>query len=304
MDKKFKMGMSNINEALPALLRFIGLVLSCLVLTTVSGAIRLITAFGYFLVGVIEGSTGASPKKYMKFHTQRHENTNLLYNGNANSSVIDERLTLFNSLSQNKTGLSEEAMIEKTHHFISPEVNFGSKQPDVLADDFQFVFPVVGPLNKTEFCKIFGGFNIDKAFPLDDDRKDNYFGFTIDPTEPNRVWFFARSRWVHKGLIQFGKIKMEPTMKKIDMTPQVLSVCFDNEGKCYKFTGGYPVDRSSGNCDGLGGFFGIMHSITPDILPFPEGRPWKPSVEWETLVKRVPRIQEEWNNFLKAFETN
>ena len=103
MDKKFKMGMSNINEALPALLRFIGLVLSCLVLTTVSGAIRLITAFGYFLVGVIEGSTGASPKKYMKFHTQRHENTNLLYNGNANSSVIDERLTLFNSLSQVKS---------------------------------------------------------------------------------------------------------------------------------------------------------------------------------------------------------
>ena len=96
---------------------------------------------------------------------------------------------------------------------------------------------------------------------------------------------------------------MEPTMKKIDMTPQVLSVCFDNEGKCYKFTGGYPVDRSSGNCDGLGGFFGIMHSITPGILPFPEGRPWKPSVEWETLVRRVPRIEEEWNNFLKAFET-
>ena len=102
MDKKFKMGKSNINEAFPALLRFIGLVLSCLVLSTVSYAIRLITAFGYLLVGIIEGSTGASPKKYMKFHIQRHENTNLLYNGNANSSVIDERLTLFNSLSQVK----------------------------------------------------------------------------------------------------------------------------------------------------------------------------------------------------------
>ena len=102
MDKKFKMGLSNINEAFPALLRFIGLVLSCLVLTVVSTSIRAITTLGYFLVSIIESSTGASPKKYMPFHTQRHENTNLLYNGNANSSVIDERLTLFNSLSQVK----------------------------------------------------------------------------------------------------------------------------------------------------------------------------------------------------------
>ena len=102
MDKKFKMGLSNVNEAFPALLRFIGLVLSCLVLTVVSASIRAITALGYFLVGVIESSTGASPKKYMQFHTQRHENTNLLYNGNGNSSIIDERLTLFNSLSQVK----------------------------------------------------------------------------------------------------------------------------------------------------------------------------------------------------------
>ena len=102
MDKKFKMGMSNINEAFPALLRFIGLVLSCLVLTVVSASIRAITALGYFLVGIIESSTGASPKTYMQFHTQRHENTNLLYNGNGNSSIIDERLTLFNSLSQVK----------------------------------------------------------------------------------------------------------------------------------------------------------------------------------------------------------
>ena len=88
-------------------------------------------------------------------------------------------------------------MIDKTHHFISTA--FGSKEPDVLADDFQFIFPVVGPLSKAEFCKIFGGFQLDKAFPPDDDRKDNYFGFTIDPIEPNRVWFFARSKWVHKG---------------------------------------------------------------------------------------------------------
>ena len=103
---------------------------------------------------------------------------------------------------QNLTGLSEDAMIDKTYHFLSPEVKFGSKNPDVLAEDFQFIFPVVGPLGKAEFCKVFGSFNVDKALPLDDncdEASSNYFGFTIDPTEPNRVWFFARSKFIHKG---------------------------------------------------------------------------------------------------------
>lgn len=60
---------------------------------------------------------------------------------------------------------------------------FGSKKPDVLAEDFQFIFPVVGPLNKTEFVTIFGGFKINDAFP---NAANNYFGFTVDPLEPNR----------------------------------------------------------------------------------------------------------------------
>ena len=74
-------------------------------------------------------------------------------------------------------------------HLASPEVAFGSKNPDLLAQDFQFVFPIVGPLEKTEFCTIYGGFKMNEAFP---NRASNYFGFTVDPLEPNRVWFFAR----------------------------------------------------------------------------------------------------------------
>ena len=95
---------------------------------------------------------------------------------------------------------------------------------------------------------------------------------------------------------------MEPTFKTIDITPQVFSLSFDKEGKVYKFTGGYPVDRTAGNCGGLGGLFGIIHNIKPNTLPFPEGRPWVPSVEWNMWSKRVPQIAEEYNNFLEAFK--
>ena len=76
---------------------------------------------------------------------------------------------------------------------------------------------------------------------------------------------------------------------------------FDNEGRCYKFTGGYSVDATSENCGGLGGLFGILHHyIKPGSLPFPEGRPWRPSLEWQVWYDRVPQIGHEWNNFTRA----
>ena len=104
------------------------------------------------------------------------------------------------------------------------------------------------------------------------------------------------------GVLQFGKMKIEPSYKTIDITPQVFSVSFDKEGKVYKFTGGYPVDRSAGNCGGLGGLFGIIQNIKANVLPFPEGRPWKPSLEWDIFVKRVPQIAEEWQSVLNTFK--
>ena len=95
------MAVSNLNEALPSLLRLIGTLLSCIVLTIVSWSIKASTALGFILVGAIESMTGAKPKKAMAFHHQRHETKNLLYLGQYNTnSIIDERLTLFNSLSQ------------------------------------------------------------------------------------------------------------------------------------------------------------------------------------------------------------
>ena len=62
-----------------------------------------------------------------------------------------------------------------------------------------------------------------------------------------------------------------------------------DHGKLYKLTGGYSVDRSAGNTDGLGGVFGIIHALGGK-LPFPEGRPWVPSLQWEALAKRLPQI--------------
>jgi len=291
-------------SALFAIIRIVGLIFSSTILFVGTLSIKLNTAFVYLMVAIIETVTGAKAKEPHEYHDQRHENKNIKYLNPEKHGFIDEKQTLANfGGTKNITSYSEESLIEKAQHFLTPEVLFGSKNPDVLSDDFRFIFPVVGPLSKAEFCKAFGSFQTDKAFPLDDgDSSSNYFGFTIDPIEPNRVWFFSRAKFVHKGLLQFGKMKIEPSYKTINITPQVFSVSFDKEGKVYKFTGGYPVDRSAGNCGGLGGLFGIIHNIKPNVLPFPEGKPWKPSMEWDIFSKRVPKIAEEWDSVLNAFK--
>ena len=134
---------------------------------------------------------------------------------------------------------------------------FGAKQPDLLSEDFQFIFPVVGPLTKKEFTEAFSSFKVEDAFT----GSYNYFGFNVDPMEPNRVWFFSRGVVTHSGVLYFGAMKMKPTGKTVVVPPQVLSMSFNTEGLCYKLTGGYSVDRTVGNTGGLGGVFGLIHAI-------------------------------------------
>ncbi len=157
------------------------------------------------------------------------------------------------------------------------------------------MFPIVGPLAKQEFCTIFGGFKLKAAFP---NSRGNYFGFTVDPIEPNRIWFFSRAKMTHTGELTFGANVFPPTGKEVVNTPQILSMSFDAEGRVYKFTGGYSIDRTVGNCGGLGGVFGIIHSLG-GTLPFPESKPWRPSLEWEAFAKHVPEISKQWQNVFK-----
>ena len=134
---------------------------------------------------------------------------------------------------------------------------FGAENPDLLSEDFQFIFPVVGPLPKSEFIEAFSSFKVEEAFT----GSYNYFGFNVDPMEPNRVWFFSRGLLSHTGILMFGAMKMKPTGKKVITPPQVLSMSFNEDGQCYKLTGGYSVDRTVGNTGGLGAVFGLIHSI-------------------------------------------
>merc|ERR1739848_619210 len=78
---------------------------------------------------------------------------------------------------------------------------FGGDDPSLLADDFQFVFPVVGPLTKTQFIEAFSEFKVREAFPTS---VANFYNFNVDPLEPNRIWLFSRGAFVPLGTLNFG----------------------------------------------------------------------------------------------------
>lgn len=179
---------------------------------------------------------------------------------------------------------SPSDLIDKARIVLASE--FGTKTEhynteDILSQDFQFVAPVIGPLNRSQFVKVFGDFDIYLALP---DFKNNVT-FMVDPMEPNRVWFFSRAKGTHTGPLQFGsRLRFKPTYKTVLNPPQASSLLFDEEGKVYTLTAGYVMDKRVGNTGGLGALFGILHAIGKP-LPIPEGRAWTPSLGFSAFER-------------------
>jgi len=72
--------------------------------------------------------------------------------------------------------LDTAAMLSKSNFKIKPSAlidrckavvdkGIGLKNPDDLADDFVFQFPIVGPLSKAEYLSAVGGFSLAEMFP-------------------------------------------------------------------------------------------------------------------------------------------
>jgi hypothetical protein len=66
----------------------------------------------------------------------------------------------------------------------------------LFAQDFIFRGPVIGPLNLADYKDVLGYFSIYEAFP---DISPNTFGYTVDPEDPYRVWYFVRSSGTYQN---------------------------------------------------------------------------------------------------------
>ena len=183
-------------------------------------------------------------------------------------------------VSKSKFKIKPAALIERCKNVVNNGI--GLKKSDDLADNFQFIFPVVGPLSKDEYLKAVGGFELGTMFPGFD--KALYYNFNVDPYEHNRVWFTAQFKATHSGDGPFGKA----TNILVECPPQSISLSFNEKGQVTKYTGGYVMDKTIGNSGGLGGVFGPLYAIGRP-LPFREARPYKKSIGFSlfTLIGNV-----------------
>jgi len=231
------------------------------------------------LVGVLTNSQAGLDTPQFPLPSER---TEPLY---CKSDVLDET----EMLAASEFPIKPEELIERAKILV--QAKFGLNNPSLLSKDFLMIYPCIGPLTKPVFLDMFTRLQLDKAFQ----GSSNFFSFSVDPMEPNRVWFFSRSELLHEGVFLFGNHKMKPTGKKVVSPPQVLSLTFNSFGEVSKLTGGYSVDRSVGNTGGVGGLFGLVHGVGGS-LPFPESRPWTPSMKWEVFTYHLPKL---WRKGLK-----
>lgn len=94
---------------------------------------------------------------------------------------LDEVATRKYSTQSSKFPIGPNELIAKAKNVIDKQ--FGIDDESVLAEEFVFQFPIIGPLGKQEFINTTKGFQLKTIFP---DQNLGVYDFRVDPFEPNR----------------------------------------------------------------------------------------------------------------------
>jgi hypothetical protein len=124
------------------------------------------------------------------------------------------------------------------------------------------------------------GFNIPGAYP---DLDRGIFGFTLDPDNPYRCFFFERWTATNTGEIKLGPLTLPPTGRKVEIPLHVTSITWNPEGKIIYTSISPPVDRFEGNTKGAGATIGLLVGAGVNSGP--------PSVGLPTLMLQQKVVQ-------------
>jgi hypothetical protein len=174
--------------------------------------------------------------------------------------------------------LEEDALIRLAEQLIAS--GFGSNDPSLLAESFEFCGPVVGPLRKNDFLGAWCSLRISEGLP---DLQWNYRDVSVDPYDVNRVWYTSSPTGTHTATLRLGDKEYAATGKRWVSPPERGSMTFDGNGKCISLTGGYIMDRRMGNTGGFGGIYGLCHSLGLPT-PTPEWVLRTPVQNWGILT--------------------
>lgn len=194
------------------------------------------------------------------------------------SSLIPGEINTQQAFAKSTFPIEPNDLIIRAKEVLSPQIEIGTMDDGkCIADDFEFVAAVVGPIGKVEYLEALGSFKLKDSFDIE----QNFFGFTVDPVQTNRVWFFSRQ--VAKHIAPFMGAQPQGTMDDgvLTLPPQLLHMDFNADGLVKEF-GFYTVDRRQGNTGGLGGAFGYFYGVGKP-LPIRECQPYKKSFRFRML---------------------
>lgn len=125
---------------------------------------------------------------------------------------------------------------------------------------FEFVAPLVGPLDKQAIIAATSGLDLGAAMPDFDAR---YHDFRADPEDPLRVWCTMRVGGTQTGPLAFAGTTAEPSEPpiRVESPPEAVSLRFSEAGSLVELTTGYVIDKRCGTTGGLGGIFGILEGL-------------------------------------------
>ena len=194
------------------------------------------------------------------------------------STAQPETSQIVPPIPSNTGSTNDDTLIKLANEFIYTQSGFYSPaEPSKYSDQFVFRGPYIGPLNKKDYLLTMETFQIHKALP---DISPNVFGFSVDPKDPNRVWFIVRNTGTFTGEpglgLGFGQY-FPPNGAKIEGCPETFSITFDEDKKVKLLTVGYVADRFEGNTGGKGAAIGIFNVVG---LPVPPPGPLYSFITW------------------------
>ena len=134
--------------------------------------------------------------------------------------------------------IKPDDLLLRAKEVLGPDVSIGTKDGGkCLAEDFKFCAAVVGPLPKEDYLNALDTFQLEDSFDIE----QNFFGFNVDPMQPNRVWFMSRQ--IGKHIKAFAGA--EATGKELVLPPQIFHLDFNENGLITE-VGFYTADRQQG----------------------------------------------------------
>jgi hypothetical protein len=200
---------------------------------------------------------------------QRGSNIND-YNAN-NSNSNNNNYT--QQQQQQQRGRNKKPLSQKELELIRDQRN----RSTILADDFVFKGPLIGPLNKPDYFDVVDNyFRIYEAFP---DLNPNCYGFTVDVVDPLTVRFFIKATGTYQqpleGAIGLGGgllgkattfMTGKPDGRRYIGATESWSITFNSlermQVRCLR--GGYVAGEAAGGmttAEGKDSIFGILQTL-------------------------------------------